>query len=235
MDWTAPLKPAELAEQRLIEAILSDRFPIDSSLPAERELAAALGVTRPTLREALQRLARDGWIEIRHGKPTRVRNYWQEGNLAVLGTIAQHSDSLPSNFVANLLAIRLLMAPAYARLAVERQPERVIQLLETTHQLDGSAEALAEFDWHLHHQLTLASNNPVFTLILNGFSSLYRPMARRYFQTQAARENSLAYYAALLEAARSKNPLAAEQITRQTMQDSLVLWQAVDLETAAGS
>ena len=81
MNWNAPEKPAEFAENRLIQAIISGHFPINSNLPAERELAAQLGVTRPTLREALQRIARDGWIEIRHGKPTRVRNYWQEGNL----------------------------------------------------------------------------------------------------------------------------------------------------------
>jgi len=81
MNWYSPKKPAEIAESRLIQAILTDKFSINSNLPAERELAELLGVTRPTLREALQRLERDGWLEIHQGKPTRIRNYWEEGNL----------------------------------------------------------------------------------------------------------------------------------------------------------
>ena len=38
-------------------------------LPSERDLADKIGVTRTTLREVLQRLARDGWLTIQHGKP----------------------------------------------------------------------------------------------------------------------------------------------------------------------
>jgi GntR family transcriptional regulator, negative regulator for fad regulon and positive regulator of fabA len=102
-DWQPTPKPAEQAEERLVAAILDGTFPIDSNLPAERELCARLGVTRPTLREALQRLSRDGWIEIHHGRPTRVRDYWREGNLAILSAIAAHRAQLPHEFVANLL------------------------------------------------------------------------------------------------------------------------------------
>ena len=111
MNWDIPQRPAELAETRLINAMLDDQFPINSHLPPERTLAAQLGVTRPTLREALQRLARDGWIEIHHGKSTRVRDYWHEGSLAVLGTIARRQDHIPPEFVPNLLQVRAVLAP----------------------------------------------------------------------------------------------------------------------------
>ena len=37
--WEIQPKPAELAENRLVEAILDGTFPINSSLPPERELA----------------------------------------------------------------------------------------------------------------------------------------------------------------------------------------------------
>ncbi|MDZ7904090.1 MAG: GntR family transcriptional regulator [Rheinheimera sp.] len=46
-------------------------------MPAERELSELIGVTRTTLREVLQRLARDGWKTIQHGKPTKVKNFWE--------------------------------------------------------------------------------------------------------------------------------------------------------------
>lgn len=223
--WNPIPKPAEIAEQRLLDAILSGDFAVNTNLPGERDLAAQIGVTRPTLREALQRLGRDGWIEIRHGKPTRVRDYWQEGSLGVLGAIARRSQNLPPDFIANLLAVRLLMAPAYTRLAVERQPQAVIELLARHHDLKDAPQAFAEFDWQLHHRLTIASGNPIFTLILNGFAGLYVPMACRYFELPAAIASSKTFYAALLQAAQAGNANAAETIARQTMQESLALWQ----------
>lgn len=226
MDWNAPPKPAEFAESRLIDAILEDRFPIGSTLPAERELALALGVTRPTLREALQRLARDGWIEIRQGRPTRVRDYWHEGNLGVLGAIARHGQHLPDNFVPNLLAVRLLLAPAYTRLAIEASPAPLVAFLRSLPDLPDSPAEFAPADWELHHRLTVASGNPIFTLILNGFCELYLPMARIYFVSPAARRHSRAFYASLLAAAAAGDPSAAEALTRRVMQESLELWQA---------
>ncbi len=126
MNWTVPPKPAEITEERIIDAILEGHFPVSSNLPAERELAIQLGITRPTLREALQRLACDGWIEIRHGRPTRVRDYWHEGSLGVLGAIARRTQHIPEDFIPNLLQVRILLAPAYTRLAVERDADQVI-------------------------------------------------------------------------------------------------------------
>ena len=40
MNWDTPPKPAELAESRLIEAILEGQFPIGSTLPAGPERVA---------------------------------------------------------------------------------------------------------------------------------------------------------------------------------------------------
>src|SRR5690606_5044175 len=88
--WAAPARPAELTYNRLVEAILDGTFPANSTLPAERELADKLGVTRSTLREALQRLAADGWLDIQQGRRTRVRDIWTEGNLNILAMLVEH-------------------------------------------------------------------------------------------------------------------------------------------------
>jgi GntR family negative regulator for fad regulon and positive regulator of fabA len=225
MEWSAPDKPAELAESRLIIAILENRFPIGSSLPAERELASMLGVTRPTLREVLQRLARDGWIEIRHGRSTRVRNYWSEGNLGVLGAIARYPSFAPDDFVPNLLTVRQLMAPAYTRQAVECSPDQVIELLEGIELIGDDPVAFAQSDWDLHHQLTIWSGNAIFTLIVNGFRELYATMAQVYFAIPEARDHSRAYYRDLLAAAQSSDLETVERLTGDVMKDSLRLWQ----------
>lgn len=226
MTWDTPVRPAELLETRLINAILDEQFPINSNLPPERDLATQLGVTRPTLREGLQRLARDGWIEIRHGKPTRVRDYWQEGNLAVLGAIARHTDHLPADFVPNLLHIRALLAPAYTQLAIKHNAKKMAKFLAQYTAVPDTADDLAQADWELHYRLTTESGNPIFTLIFNGFKDLYPSMGQLYFASAKARARSRKFYAELLAAAQANDPLRAGQVMQAMMTDSLKLWKS---------
>lgn len=225
-------RPAAHAEGELVSLILSRHFPPDSTLPSERELALKLGVTRPTLREALQRLDRDGWIDVRHGKSTRVRDIWREGGLNVLAAVVRNGGPLPERFVTNLLEVRLAMAPAYARAAVNANGKAIAALLEAEGRPEQNAEAFGEFDWRLHLALTTNSQNPVFTLILNGFGDLYRVMAVLYFQAPAARRASTQFYDALEQAARKHQPERAEKVTREAMQGSLDHWSK--LERKAG-
>jgi GntR family transcriptional regulator, negative regulator for fad regulon and positive regulator of fabA len=225
MNWNPPEKPGELTESRLISAILDNHFPPGSNLPGERELAVQFGVTRPTLREVLQRLERDGWIEIRQGKPTRVRAYWQEGNLAVLVAVALHKGDLPGDFVPNLLYVRILLAPAYTRRAIDRDCAAVVTLLEQPPSLDDSAEVFSTFDYHIHRQMTILSENPVFTLFINSVTRLYTVVGAIYFTHAQARAHSLQYYQALLECARLQDSVRAQLLTESVMRESLDLWK----------
>ena len=229
--WETPSKPTELTESRLVTAILDGTFPINTNLPPERDLAEKLGVTRPTLREALQRLSRDGWIEIHHGKSTRVRDYWHEGNLLILNAIARHQTSLPADFVPNLLQIRLLLAPAYTRLAMQNSLNDTIHLLESLQNTPDTAEDFTRADLELHRRLTCLSNNPVFTLILNGFGDLYQTMGLLYFQRQQNRDHSRSFYKKLLSAVLSNDLFLAEEVTRRVMEDSISLWTKVSMNS----
>jgi GntR family negative regulator for fad regulon and positive regulator of fabA len=230
--WSAPQRPAIYAEQALINAILDGTYPPGSALPGERDLAEQLGVTRPTLREALQRMERDGWISIQQGKSTLVRDIWIEGGLNVLSSLARHGyagfeSHIPFDFIPRLLEVRLALAPAYARAAADcdENPE-LIDHLSAPPSLDDAPATYASFDWHLHHQLTVASCNPIYTLILNGFAELYATMAQVYFAQPEARAASSRFYVRLLEAIQQHDADAAETITRETMAESLVLWEA---------
>ena len=227
MNWELPQKPAEISESRLIDAILTGQFPIDTNLPAERELAVSLGVTRPTLRETLQRLARDGWLEIRHGKPTRVRNYWREGNLGVLAAIARYPGSLPADFPVNLLSLRRLLAPAYTQLAVEREAGAVVELLQPFQSLADDAQVFTEYDWRLQLELTYLSGNPVFTLIYNSFTGLYQVLGVVYFRHAEYRALSQRFYRNLLKYAAARDAVGAGKLVRETMQSSQMLWQGL--------
>lgn len=224
MDPYPPLKPAEFAESQLLDAILDGTYPINSNLPSERDLADRLGITRPTLREALQRLARDGWLDIQQGKSTRVRDYWKEGRLATLTALASSPHHQSPDFVAYLLEIRLLLAPTYTRQALENASRQIADLLTEAESLDQDAEAFASFDWKLHHTLTEHASNPIFQLLLNGFQEIYSQMGRTYFSFAECRVESRKFYQALLACARSEDLPGAEDLLRRTMQGSLDLW-----------
>lgn len=225
MDWSFPLRPVDHAEHVLITAILEGRFPPGSTLPGERELAAMLGVTRPTLREVLRRVERDGWVTIRQGKPTVVNDFWWDGGLNILSGIVRHSRALPPDFVPNLLRVRLDIAPSYTGLAVGRDPQTVAALLAGYESLEDTPPAFATFDWMLQRCLAVRSGNPVYAMILNGFTGFYEPLAQGYFALPDARDTSRGFYARLLEAAHRGDAGAAEQITRAVMQESINLWQ----------
>lgn len=223
--WEPVQRPAEIAEQRLLEAIISGHFAVNTSLPGERDLAAQIGVTRPTLREALQRLARDGWLDIQHGKPTRVRDYWREGNMGVLSALAQMPAQQAPEFVSHLLEIRILLAPEYTRQALQTASLAIADLLTSYATIEDNPTAFARADWDLHHLLTIHAANPIFPLLLNSFQSLYQVMGERYFASAENRNRSRAYYDGLLDCARNGAFLEAETLTRNVMQESLTLWK----------
>lgn len=226
-EWNTPQRPAEYAEESVIVAILNGDYPAGSSLPAERELALQLGVTRPTLREALQRLARDGWLTIHQGKSTVVNDIWREGGLNVLGDLVRY-QRMPEGFVRHLLEVRLAMAPAYTAAAVVNDPESMIAHLAAAGGLEDDAATFARYDWQLHHRLTLASGNPIYALILNGFATFYEAVAVTYFSRAEARAVSREFYTDLLEAFKKGDAASAEAISRRVMAESIALWQATE-------
>ncbi len=224
----SPERPAAYAERRLVTGILGGRYRVGGNLPAERELAEELGVTRPTLREVLKRLDRDGWITVRHGRPTRVNDALREGGLNVLSALVRHGDPLPDGFVAQLLEVRCALAPAYTRAAVARNGAAVARLLAAGEGLPGDAGAFARFDWEMHRFLAATSGNPVYTLILNGFAGFYEEMAAHYFAREEARASSLAFYRALARAARDGDQERAFAIAADVMGKSLSLWSRLE-------
>ena len=223
--WQPPQKPGEITEARLIRAILDANFPINSNLPGERELADLLGVTRPTLREALQRMERDGWLEIRHGKPTRVRDFWKEGNFGVSIALARHMDPLPTDYAVHLLEVRVLLCPTYTRQAVENDGGKIAAFLSQAESLDQKPEIYSTYDWELHWRLTIGSGNPFFTHFINSVRGLYDLLGVRYFDHEITQRHSAEFYRLLKPIAEEGNGEGAQKLALRVMSESLALWR----------
>lgn len=189
--------PAGFAEEYIIESIWNSRFPPGSILPAERELSELIGVTRTTLREVLQRLARDGWLTIQHGKATRVNDFWETSGLNILETLARlDHDSVPV-LIDNLLSVRTNIASIFISRALRHHPDKARAVLESVAGIDDQADAYTELDYRVFRGLAFASGNPIYGLILNGLKGLYTRVGRYYFSNPEARELARNFYARL--------------------------------------
>ncbi len=216
--------PADVAEQYLIESIWNGSIAINSELPAERLLADKIGVTRTTLREVLQRLAKDGWITIRHGKPTKVNNFWETSGLNILSTLTRLDDARRGDFIDQLMSVRTNVSAIILRMAAKHNHRSVITFLEDIPSIDANSEAFTEFDYRFYHQVAVSSNNMIYVLILNGLQDLYRKVGRFYFSNTEAKSIALAFYAdikAVLERGESQKIM---QIVRDSAFASGKIW-----------
>jgi GntR family negative regulator for fad regulon and positive regulator of fabA len=186
--------PAGFAEEYIIESIWNSRFPPGSILPAERELSELIGVTRTTLREVLQRLSRDGWLTIQHGKPTKVNNFWETSGLNILETLARLDHESVPQLMDNLLSVRTNIATIFIRKAMRSNPQETQQVLAKAAAVEDTSEAFTELDYGIFRGLAFASGNPIYGLIINGMRGLYTSVGRYYFSNPAARRLAIAFY-----------------------------------------
>ncbi|KOC89042.1 fatty acid metabolism transcriptional regulator FadR [Winslowiella iniecta] len=219
--------PAGFAEEYIIESIWNSRFPPGSILPAERELSELIGVTRTTLREVLQRLARDGWLTIQHGKPTRVNNFWETSGLNILETLARlDHDSVPQ-LIDNLLSVRTNISSIFIRRAIRHHGEKAQEVLETANHVEDHAEAYTELDYNIFRGLAFASGNPIYGLILNGLKGLYTRVGRYYFSNPEARKLAQNFYQQLMTISQNQQFDAIVDAVRDYGRQSGEIWHGM--------
>ena len=168
--------PAGFAEEYIIESIWNNPLPSGTILPAERELSELIGVTRTTLREVLQRLARDGWLTIQHGKPTKVNNFWETSGLNILETLARLDHESVPQLIDNLLSVRTNISTIFIRTAFRQHPDKAQEVLATANEVADHADAFAELDYNIFRGPAFASGNPIYGLILNGMKGCIRAL-----------------------------------------------------------
>lgn len=216
--------PAGFAEEYIIESIWNNRFPPGSILPAERELSELIGVTRTTLREVLQRLARDGWLTIQHGKPTKVNNFWETSGLNILETLARlDHDSVPQ-LIDNLLSVRTNISTIFIRAAFRQHPDKALAVLDSAREVEDHADAFADLDYNIFRGLAFASGNPIYGLILNGMKGLYTRIGRHYFSSPEARSLALGFYHQLAKVCEGGLHDQVYELVRRYGHDSGEIW-----------
>ena len=166
----------------LLEALLAGRYAPGEKLPTQRALAADLGVTMSSLREALKRLEQMGLVDVRHGDAMRVRDWRAHGGLDVVAHLVLRSGAVDPGVLSDVLEARGLMLREIARLAAERRDDaeaaRLVELAEAFAATDDPAAAQA-IDFAFFATVAEAASNIVFVLILNAIRDAYFEHAER--------------------------------------------------------
>lgn len=210
-------KTWQMVERELVDGLLRGDPEPGGALQSERDLAARFSVSRAAVREALQKLQDSGWISVQQRHSTIVNDFWSQGDLEILSSIARNSDPFPPDLASNLLELRVQLAPDYARRAVENDAAVLSEILGRAEKLRNCASALVKYDWELHLAMAVMSGNRIYPLILNSFSGVYAKLRSALFAREEHRMQARNYYRDMLQAAGSGNAILAENITRAAM------------------
>ncbi|MCJ7716480.1 MAG: GntR family transcriptional regulator [Anaerolineales bacterium] len=230
MSESSEERSSDRAERHLIEGIVSGKFPPNTDLPGERTLSKDLDIARPALREAMQRLSRDGWLDIQQGKPTRIRDYLKDGNLNILAGLLKADPDLIPNLVPDLLEMWKLLAPQYTSASVKRAPGLIIDLLENFSKTPDEAAAYAQNMWKLHHMLIAYCGNLVYGLIFNTFKDFYNQLAIYYYTNPEHRELARDLWSALIPSIEVLDTETASRLVFSFVSNTNDFWKNITFE-----
>ncbi len=205
--------PDEVYDQLLAE-LLDGEFGPGQPLPSERRLSEVLGVSRPAVREALQRLAHAGLVEVRQGDATTARDFRRTGGLDLLPRLLIVGGELDITVARSILEARLHVGPKIAELAAVRGGEALAV------QLDEAVAALAADDdpiarqrraldfWHL---LVDGADSIAFRLMFNGMLAAYEPAMDALAVVMSAEVERVEAYQAVADAVGLRDGVLARE------------------------
>jgi GntR family transcriptional repressor for pyruvate dehydrogenase complex len=194
---------------RLIDLITERQLKAGDRLPPERELAATMGVSRSSLREALRALAMLGVAEMRHGDGTYLTALDPAALMKPVGLVLALSDG----GLEQLFEARKLVEPGLAALAAERiSDEDAAELCRCAESTPAALEDPEAFMWadiELHAQIARAASNAVLSRLLDSIAGMALASRRRTGRLPNVREQSARDHRAIAAAIAAHDASAA--------------------------
>lgn len=223
-DLFVPIKQQKIYSQiveQIIGLIERGDYIAGTQLPAERELARSLGVSRASLREALTVLQMMGFVETRYGQGTFVcskpASIWLQD-----GPIGSFGES-----PITILQARKTIEPSIASLAaIERTDENLERIEETIRMIEAEHSNLQSFkdifsegDRNFHLAIAQATGNPI---LINIQQMIFNLMGQKLwlaliqnssFVTPGRWQEAIHEHRSVYEAVRAKDgPSAASHV-----------------------
>jgi len=146
---------------KLKEQIMRGIWKEGEKLPSEHELCAKFGVSRVTIRAAIQQLEILGLLEVKQGEGTFVRN------IATMKTVDAFNSVLASQSRQDIVVIleyRKIIEKGSVGLAQEKMTHQDIQDLEKIYLHMVSSKDVGDYtkaDWDFHYKIAEIARNSV--------------------------------------------------------------------------
>ena len=212
----------QIAEQ-VRQLMASGEFASGSRLPAERDLAVQLGVSRPSVREALIALEVEGMIEVRTGSGIYVRQTTAAKSTA---TAAELDDNTPANWgPLEVMSARILVEAEVAALAAANAQKGDLKAIKSGLQqmkLEAARDEVPrQGDEAFHEAIAQACGNSVLLdTVQRYWMARNGPLFERlgdYFEHPASWQTAIAEHQKVMHAIEARDSSAA----RKAMQKHL--------------
>ena len=214
MDSTfSPLQKQQTVAEAISAEILSllrqKELRAGDKLPPERELAEMLGVSRPSLREALRALSIMKVVEVRQGDGTYVSALKPEELVEHLEFVFMLDDST----VLQLFEARKIVETGNVSLAAERITEEELaalhDCLEESERSVDDPEAFLTADLTLHEIITRAARNPLLERFMASIGTLGRASRQKTVRVPSVTEETVEHHRRIVAALEARDPQAA--------------------------
>lgn len=184
-------------------------------LPSERELAAVLHVSRPSVREAVRSLQAEGRLVVRHGQGVFVAEPSAQRTLRESMARLDHS-------LSELFAMREVLEVPAAQWAAERQDKTSLNAVQAAFERLEAAlakdpldfEELQRLDAEFHLRIVKAAGNRLLEQTQGVLNDLLRTGMRTTLEVPGRVESSRREHERLLEAVLSGDTAAAGRAAR---------------------
>ena len=208
----------QIADQ-LRELIGQGEFAVGARLPAERDLAKQLGVSRPSVREALIALEVEGWVEVRTGSGVYVLDRAHRVAAPVADT-----EWGPLELIRARRVVEGETAALAATARTRRHVDAMSRAIEAMRELAARKVMPLEGDRAFHLAIVEACDNAVLAETVQGFwDSRKGPIFTRlggYFETAASWRKAIAEHEAIRDAIDARDAAGARCAMHRHMDQS---------------
>jgi DNA-binding FadR family transcriptional regulator len=215
-----PKNPADLSAQiakAIRDAIISGALPVDERLPSEAELAEQFDVSRPTVREALKRLAAQSLIRTQRGATggafvNRLKFEDAYGQQITTSTLLLSMNDIS---FATACEARYALERACAPLSAQRRTaDHLATMRAEAHRQSQPGltdEAFCASDVAFHRALVDAADNPVLSYQLAGAVEAMQPLMNMITFSARSRERIIGLHTGIADAIEAKDGAVADQ------------------------
>lgn len=208
------MNKTDQAIAELLDMIRSGQVSGGDRLPTEAELVERIGVSRSAVREAVQSLSFAGVLRVQQGGGTFVTDLAPEQLLRSTGLVLELSGG---DMLAELYAVRRMLEPEAAALAVERLTEADLETLRSrleAMRAATEAEVFVQADIAFHDTVAEIAGNRTLRALLDTLrSEATLGLIRRAREEERAEARSIAEHEAILAAMEQRDAELARAAT----------------------